>query len=469
MEKFRSDFNSSSKGAPDRVAQIRIGINDVPYDLLPRVVPAVPSGYSETEQDAENAWNELMSKFKSLILSSFDMRVTQYEEDIKEKDGQRSLPGWNFCTFFILKEGLARGFENVGLVEDALVGYDELSVELQKAAGQVLTELSGDAGDEVAVDLQRQETASNDADDIPISSSKKAYRDMILANKVAIRFSMAWRPLLPPMNNDDGPENLGMLSEVCRRTLEFIPVISQVMRQDITASLLNDANSNTADNAQVTTLDPLLLETMDNMVAIVLHLQLRSRFSPKLRPKHCPSPRRPWAMGDGAEPKSSIPEPKTMLHPARSSSLQAQPSSRPPPSPNFPCPGRKPSIAELGSQASSFLKVGLEELAARRAELYMLSRSILEGLGKKRGWSNGWDEAPLVGEPGLDGMEDISLHDDGDDDGGGGGGGGVAMVQTVEANLSQNLLHLQSPVLTVKSCGRPPITQSTLSSIRNPH
>ncbi|KAK9436884.1 Trafficking protein particle complex subunit 10 [Metarhizium brunneum] len=482
MEKFRSDFNSSSKGAPDRVAQIRIGINDVPYDLLPRVVPAVPSGYSETEQDAENAWNELMSKFKSLILSSFDMRVTQYEEDIKEKDGQRSLPGWNFCTFFILKEGLARGFENVGLVEDALVGYDELSIgldsviqeqvesgapekhggvmltyteELQRMARQVLTELSGDAGDEVAVDLQRQETASNDADDIPISSSNKAYRDMILANQVSVfdfrcyifsrQISLLLRlgnafatreellaklmdqrnsilhgvaPLLPPMNNDDGPENLGMLSEVCRRTLEFIPVISQVMRQDINASLLNDTNPNTADNAQVTTLDPLLLETMDNMVAsfaFAIAQQILVQTSTKALPIPLPT----LVMEDGAEPKSSIPEPKTMLHPARSSSLQAQPSSRPPSNPNFPGPGRKPSLAEPEPQASSFLKVGLEELAARRAELYMLSRRILEGLGKKRGWSNGWDEAPLVGEPGLDGMEEISL-----DDGGAGGGCG---------------------------------------------
>ncbi len=116
------------KTAPDRVAQIRIGINDVPYDVLPRVVPAVPSGYSETGVDAENAWQDLVAKMKDLILSSFDMRVSQYEEDIREKDSQRSLPGWNFCTFFILKEGLARGFESVGLVEDALVGYDELSV-----------------------------------------------------------------------------------------------------------------------------------------------------------------------------------------------------------------------------------------------------------------------------------------------------------------------------------------------------
>ncbi len=109
LEKLRSDFNSSGKSGVDRIVQIRIGINDVPYDMLPRVVPAVPTGYYETEHDAENAWQELVGKVKSLILSSFDMRVGQYEDDIKEKDGQRSLPGWNFCTFFILKGRLGEG------------------------------------------------------------------------------------------------------------------------------------------------------------------------------------------------------------------------------------------------------------------------------------------------------------------------------------------------------------------------
>lgn len=477
MEKLRSDFNSSSKGTPDRVAQIRIGINDLPYDLLPRVVPAVPSGYSETEQDAENAWNELMGKFKSLILSSFDMRVTQYEEDIKEKDGQRSLPGWNFCTFFILKEGLARGFENVGLVEDALVGYDELSVgldtviheqaesgspekhggamltyteELQKTAKRAMADLSGEAGDDEAEDLQKQETSTTDADDIPISSSKKAYRDMILANKVSVfdfrcyifsrQISLLLRlgnalatreellaklrdqhdsvlhgvaPLMPPMNSDDGPENLGMLSEVCRRTLEFIPSISQVMRQDISSALLNEANLSASEEPKLETLDPLLLETIDNMIASFA-FTVAQQILAQTSTKALPIPPTTLIMGDGAEPKSSIPEPKTMLHPARSSSMHGQTSPRPPPSPGFPGPGRQ--LTESESQNSSFLKVGLEELAARRAELYMLSRSILEGLGKKRGWSNGWDEAPLICESGLDNMEDVSLDDEQDSD-----------------------------------------------------
>lgn len=477
LEKLRSDFNSLSKGAPDRVAQIRIGINDVPYDLLPRVVPAVPSGYSETEQDAENAWNDLMGKFKSLILTSFDMRVTQYEEDIKEKDGQRSLPGWNFCTFFILKEGLARGFENVGLVEDALVGYDELGVgldtvvreqaesgspekhggamlpyteDLRKAAKRALAELSGDASDDEAEDLQKQTTSKDHVDDIPISSSKKAYRDMILANQVSVfdfrcylfsrQVALLLRlgnasatrgellaklkdqhqsilhgvaPLIPPMNDDEGTENLGMLSEVCRRTLEFIPSISQVMREDVTVSLLMDANEGRGADAQVTELDPLLLQIVNHQsasFAFTVAQQILAQTSTKA----LPIPPTTLSGGDGAEPKSSIPEPKTMMHPARASSRQAQTSPRPPSTPGFPGPGRQPNVAQQESQSSSFLKVGLEELAAQRAELYLVSRSILDGLGKTRGWSNGWDEAPLAGEPGFDDFEEVNLDDNDD-------------------------------------------------------
>ncbi|KAG5990520.1 hypothetical protein E4U43_004264, partial [Claviceps pusilla] len=481
LEKLRSDFNSSSKGTPDRIAQIRIGVNDVPYDQLPRVVPAVPTGYSETEQDAEIAWNELMGKLKSLILTSFDMRVTQYEEDIKEKDSQRSLPGWNFCTFFILKEGLARGFENVGLVEDALVGYDELGVgldtvireqaesgspekhggamlayteDLKRMAKRSVAELLGSASDDEAEDLQRQQSSDDQIDDIPINSSKKPYRDMILANQVsvfdfrcylfsrqvalllrlgnasatreellaklkdqhkAILHGVAPRP--PPMNiDDDGAENLAMLSEVCRRTLEFIPFISRVMREDITSSLLADANEGIgADAPRTTELDPLLLQIVGNQTAsfaFTVAQQILAQTTTKALPI---PPTTLTTSGDGAESKSSIPEPKTMMHPARTTSLQTQASWRPlsPSTSSFPGPGRQPNSAGQESQSSSFLKIGLEELAAQRAELYLVSRSILDGLGKLRGWSNGWSEAPLGGgsDADMNDMEEINLDD----------------------------------------------------------
>ncbi|OAA59932.1 TMEM1 family protein [Cordyceps fumosorosea ARSEF 2679] len=470
LEKFRSDFNSSSKGAPDRIAQIRIGINDVPYDMLPRVVPAVPSGYSETEQDAERAWNDVITKFKNLILSSFDKRVTQYEEDIKEKDTQRTLPGWNFCTFFILKEGLALGFENVGLVEDALVGYDELNVgldlvlaeqaetgepeshggamlpysdDLKKIARKALNEASGSSNDEEAVDMQSATKSAVDVDDIPISPTKKAYRDMILANKVSVLdfrcyiFSRQIALLLRQGNTsvtreqllsrlkeqqesilhgvaplakatpqkEDDTENLTTLAEVCRRTLEFIPSLSNVMRHDIITSLSEDDLNNKKED-----INAEAHQIIDNLVSSFA-FSIAQQILAQTNTKALPIPPSSLPPADRAEQKVSIPEPKTMMHPARHSSLNER-SPRNPPSPGFPGPGRAITTPAGDEHNSPFLKVGIEELAASRAELYMMSRSILSRLGKIRGWSTGWDEAPIVNESGIEAMDEISLDDD---------------------------------------------------------
>ncbi|TQN66828.1 Trafficking protein particle complex subunit 10 [Colletotrichum shisoi] len=477
LEKLRSDFNSSSKGAVDRVAQIRIGINDVPYDVLPRVVPATPTGYTESRQDAENAWEDLIGKFKELILSSFDMRVSQYEEDIKEKDAQRVLPGWNFCTFFILKEGLARGFESVGLVEDALVGYDELSVgldtviqeqatsgdpqthggsllshteDLVKRAEAAIAQLGADDGsmeDEQPVDLQATEIPSTDKfDDIPISSTKKPYREMIVGNNVSVydfrcyifarqislllRLGNAWStreellaklreqqesvlhgvaPRAPPPKQTDEAENLSMLAEICRRTLEFVPAVSQVMRADILAALKNKL---TEEDSPI--LSPVLAEAIDNLVASFA-FSVAQQILAQTSTKALPIPPSTLTPTDSHEPKSSIPELKTMMHPARNSSLRVgtNATTRQPPSPGI-FPGATTSNGEVSTAPSAhFFKAGLEELAARRAELYTLSRNVLQGSGKKRGWDIGWTSAPVLGEMDGNEFEDVKL--DGDD------------------------------------------------------
>ncbi|KAK4192382.1 trafficking protein particle complex subunit 10 [Podospora australis] len=471
LDKLRTDFNGSSKSAIDRVRQIRIGINDVPYSMLPIVVPAVPTGYHETEQETEAAWADLIAKFKELILSSFDTRVTQYEEDIKERDGQRSLPGWNFCTFFILKEGLARGFESVGLVEDALVGYDELSVgldtiiqeqakagsaeahggallaytpELKETAQKALSEVAGgqlEFEEEAAVDLQSGEKPKGDhSESIPITSSKKAYRDLILANNVSLfdfrcyifarqvslllRLGNAWStreeliaklkeqqelvprgvaPRTPLPKLSEETESLWYLAEICKRTLEFVPAVSAVMREDIIAAIISAKKHEEDGNATDVTLDPLLSEVVDNMVSSFA-FSVAQQILAQTSTKALPIP--PSTLNDAQEQKASIPEPKTMMHPARTSSLHGQGGQRPSPSPGFPS-----GFSDNSPAAPPYQKAGLEELAARRAELYALSRNILEECGKKRGWSDGWSSVPTVGESGIAEMEDISLDD----------------------------------------------------------
>ncbi|KAJ8122519.1 hypothetical protein O1611_g9818 [Lasiodiplodia mahajangana] len=413
------------------------------------------------------------------------MRVTQYEEDIKEKDAQRSLPGWNFCTFFILKEGLARGFESVGLVEDALVGYDELSVgldmivkdqslgssgsaanalpsyteDLKKLALKVraaVVEMSYD--EDELVDLESAQSAATQPkdsyDDIPISANKKPYRDLIVANNVSIfdfrcyifarqiglllRLGNAWstrEELLaklkeqqesvlhgvaprapPPKHKENEQEELPMLAEICRRTLDFIPSVSHVMRNDLLCALSDTSKATEGENLDVTMpVDPVTSEIVDNLV-MSFAFSTAQQILAQTSTKSLPIPSSSFWPSDGQEPKAAIPEPKTMMHPARSSSLNVRPSGasvpRPPPSPNVFPSGRPQSVPDHEGVSSSFLKVGLEDLAARRAELYTLSRNLLEESGKKRGWSNGWAYTPMVSQSTMVNMVDIDLGDE---------------------------------------------------------
>lgn len=485
LEKLRADFNGSTKSGVDRIAQIRIGINDVPYNMLPRVVPAIPGSYTETPQENENAWIDLISKLKFLILQSFDMRVTQYEENIREKDSQRTLPGWNFCTFFVLKEGLARGFESVGLIEDALVGYDELSIGLdtivrdQAVAGSgtqhggsflpyteelklkakrareaILKDIDLEAAgseSEEPIDLQSTGgTSEKEEDEIPINASKKRYRELILANDVSIfdfrcyifarqltlllRLANAWftqsellaklkeqressllgvAARLPASQPSDDTENLSVLGEVCKRAMDFIANISTIMREDIWSAYFHSQKEVSYEKAKSDfKADPVMNQVIENVVSsftFSLAQQILAQTSTKALPIP-PSTLAP--PGGGAEPKSAIPEPKTMMHPARTTSLALRSSSREPPSPTLFPGGRRASVPGANTGSSGFLKNGLEELAAHRAELYLCSRSVLEYVGKQREWIAGWADVtrPPVDE--ATDMEEVNLDEE---------------------------------------------------------
>lgn len=294
FEKLRADFNSASKNAPDRVSQVRLPKESVPPHMLPTTASVTSPPITESPQEQERSWNDVIAHFKTLILLSFDLRVSQYEEDIREKDSQRALPGWNFCTFFILKEGLAKGFESVGLVEDALLGYDELSVgldtiirdqnnestETQSGALLNYTEDVHEQASEVLKrsrkgDGGRKEPQPNVHDEKPISANKKDYRGLILSNNISVfdfrtyifarQMSLLLRlgnsqsarsdlaAKLQPRPNasilqrsvDDSSvgtksdvtsndsEDLLSLAELCSRALNFITSAGRLLRDDL--------------------------------------------------------------------------------------------------------------------------------------------------------------------------------------------------------------------------------------------
>lgn len=290
LEKIRADFNIASKTAPDRVAQIRLKKERMPPQMLPAAGSVTSPAAPETQQEHDGAWTDIITKFKTLILSSFDLRVGQYEEDIRRNDSQRSLPGWNFNTFFVLKEGLARGFESTGLVDDALLGYDELSIGLdtvlrdQANDGSALQMLSHSEDlyqQALKVLEQSQDLDSNNEDraqfhdDKPIDAKKKDYRGLILANNISIfefrvyvfarqmsillrmgnsqsaRADLANKLHLRPNpsvnqrsvddsllgTSSDGnvpdSEDLLSLAELCTRALNFVTFAGRLLREDL--------------------------------------------------------------------------------------------------------------------------------------------------------------------------------------------------------------------------------------------
>ncbi|CAG8444801.1 5577_t:CDS:10 [Ambispora gerdemannii] len=152
---------------------------------------------SDNDSEDLEAWQDTISKIKEGILSSFDQHVMQYEDDIRRFDAQRTKPGWNYCTFFIWKEGLAQSFEIMNLHEDALLQYDELEASFF----QVLKGVAVKFGTGKECEYNEVGTISNRAlawfghfggkepkDDSAkiLDVKKKPYRDLIMQNEISV-------------------------------------------------------------------------------------------------------------------------------------------------------------------------------------------------------------------------------------------------------------------------------------------
>lgn len=118
------------------------------------------------------------------------------------------------------------------------------------------------------------------------------------------------------------------------------------------------------------------------------------------------------------EQKLSFAEPKTMIHPTRSSSLnQGRSSSAEPTYTQTPTSGQVvyengqyhdrpvPGHDNLPSQG----KTGLQDLAGTRAQLHLVQRRILEHVGKALGWTIGWT-AILSQTSDKESLSDVDLN-----------------------------------------------------------
>lgn len=561
LEKIRSDFNTSTKaGIKDRIIQLRIHPNHTELSLLSPPVPVAPhtllSSPPEPKEETEASYQDLITKFKSQILSSFDLRVAQYEEDVRERDSQRMLPGWNFCTFFVLKEGLARAFESVGLVEDSLILYDELAIGLQEflreeeergkgALGiedwtgeasvwvykaqdrlrkmlkavqmkrgeggeerplQIGTEVveskpsitpgdAGDVGDGLPGVIMRGDNMTSSAvhetesegngahdeetlehalhENSPILSPyKKAYRDLILSNRISIfdfecylfarqsnlllRLGGATNAVVPtptlpsanfnwpthpptapnessmhPTSLQPGEEDLKHLTSLLRRGLAFVTNIGRILRQDLREGW---RRSNLSPNhiwvdkdeegEKGHVIDNLIDDIVKNwMFSVCMQLleQTKARGVPRDVLLGTESPiGTPLLTGLFPRRTTSLPGTPVLEHTTFSmGDVSCRPAS-------IMVSGRGPyAPAPDKDKAQEQSNPSLEELCSARGDMLVLARSLVEGFGRRKGWMGKWGSEGTVSlglkgaerrkewlpSGGAFGMEDVSLGD----------------------------------------------------------
>ncbi|KAH9945954.1 trafficking protein particle complex subunit 10 [Epithele typhae] len=192
LDKVKADFNADKK---DRCVQL----------------------VWSAEKDSPAVWADLVTKVKDGILSAFDGALKQREDEVKRSEGQRQMPGWNFCTFFILKESVANSLEGMNLYEDSLQQY----FELEEIFSQVLREKNLSWFGTLITPTPNDDSAPL------LSVDKKPYRDLILANTISVfdfRIYLLSREcaLLGKM---------GDMEELCRKAASFLSTFARTLRE----------------------------------------------------------------------------------------------------------------------------------------------------------------------------------------------------------------------------------------------
>ncbi|KAF9438535.1 hypothetical protein BGZ76_007066 [Entomortierella beljakovae] len=174
---------------------------------------------ADTEMSEMELWADFTDKMKEGIMTSFDQNVMTFEEDIRRLDSQRQMPGWNYCTFFILKEGLTNAYEMMNLHEEALMQYDELEASFfQILRDNALTWYGKFGG---------MQDGDNDANLLDLN--RKPYRDLIIQNTISVfdfrsylfgrQCNLLFRLRRPV--------------EICHRALVFIPSFARTVREHV--------------------------------------------------------------------------------------------------------------------------------------------------------------------------------------------------------------------------------------------
>ncbi|RKO98908.1 hypothetical protein CXG81DRAFT_15302, partial [Caulochytrium protostelioides] len=192
FDKIRSDFS----GKRERCLAVKLSGNDA--------------------KDAD-AWNELMDRLKDGMLAAFQSYIVQTDHDARRLEGQRAMPGWNFCQYFLQRESVIYALELLGMHDDVFEEYEQLEQaffqSMEQQGAPWFSKFGGSAPGDEAGDI--------------LDVRRKPYRQAILNNTVTIfdfRIYLFVRQIAALLET-------GKLARVCEHSLQYMALWGKTLRE----------------------------------------------------------------------------------------------------------------------------------------------------------------------------------------------------------------------------------------------
>lgn len=84
----------------------------------------------QKKQEESEDWKETVRKMGEYISAAFQKRIKDYKAEVKNNLKLQSFPGWNFCNYFVICEGLAFTMIQCGNLELALSYYQSAEKDI---------------------------------------------------------------------------------------------------------------------------------------------------------------------------------------------------------------------------------------------------------------------------------------------------------------------------------------------------
>ena len=96
----------------------------------------------------DKSWAEFFDLIKSNVVEGFTHQLVHYTEELKRIDQHRGNQGWNFSKYCLIKESLARLYENMNMFDEAIKEYEEIKAayDLKSFSGDSVADFNPNMG-----------------------------------------------------------------------------------------------------------------------------------------------------------------------------------------------------------------------------------------------------------------------------------------------------------------------------------